>query len=155
MGARSGQIEFLKTRPDLKIRLQATPSENLERWLELQTMTSACVGLLAQHILRRFPDVPANEAMEYAAALLTQPMKNFSRDVVRSDLYYNWRCANRGSVPKDLIDDMYQVLNAVYCDAYATREEGQAEYAPLLLTSKTKVAIYSHGPVDQWIENLC
>jgi hypothetical protein len=154
LGTRSGQINFLEGRTDLKTRLQAVPSDNLERWLELQTKTSACIGLLTQHILQRFREVPPNEAEEYAAALLAPPPKNFSRGVVRSDLYYNWRCANRGSVPKDLIDDMYHVLNAVYCDVYATREQGQAEYAPLILTPNTKVAIYSSGPVDQWIENL-
>jgi hypothetical protein len=30
----------------------------------------------------------------------------------------------------------------------------KAEYAPLILTANTKVAIYSSGPMDQWIENL-
>jgi len=75
--------------------------------------------------------------------------------VIRSDLYYNWRCAHRESVPKDLIDDMYHVLNSVYCDIYTTAEKGQAEYAHLLLTSNTKVAIYADAsPVDRWIESL-
>lgn len=154
LGTRSGQINFLEGRADLKTRLQAVPSDNLERWLELQTKTSACVGLLAQHILGRFRDVSPNDAVKLAAALLAPPHKNFARGVVRSDLYYNWRCANRGSVPKDLIDDMYHVLNAVYCDFYATREQGQAEYAPLILTPSAKVAIYTDGPVGQWIESL-
>jgi hypothetical protein len=68
---------------------------------------------------------------------------------------YNWRCANRGSVPKDLIDDMYHVLNAVYCDVYASAEAGQAEYAHLLLTPATRVAIYDKLlPVDEWMVNL-
>jgi hypothetical protein len=86
--------------------------------------------------------------------VLLAQSKRFAKGVVRSDLYYNWRCANRGSEPKDLIDDMYHVLNAVYCDVYATREEGQAEYAPLTLSPKTKVAIYAGGRIDQWIESL-
>lgn len=154
LGARSGQISFLESRNDLKTRLKAVQPENLERWLELQAMTGACVGLLAGHVLRRFSDIPPNEAQEYAVALLADPSNKFSRGVVRSDLYYNWRCANRESVPKDLIDDMYHVLNAVYCDVYATREEGQAEYAPLILAPNARVATYSCGPIDQWIESL-
>jgi len=46
------------------------------------------------------------------------------------------------------------VLNAVYFGVYATKEEGQAEYAPFILTPDTNVAIYSGDPVDQWIESL-
>jgi hypothetical protein len=45
-------------------------------------------------------------------------------------------------------------LNAVYFGVYATKEEGQAEYAPFILTPDTNVAIYSGDPVDQWIESL-
>jgi len=51
----------------------------------------------------------------------------------------------RESVPKDLIDDMYHVLNAVYCDVYATAERRQAEYASLILALNTTVAIYPGG----------
>jgi hypothetical protein len=70
-------------------------------------------------------------------------------------LYYNWRCANRGSNPKDLFDDMYHVLNAIYCDVYATKERGHAEYAGLLLTTNTKVAIYDgRTPVGGWIGSV-
>ena len=102
-----------------------------------------------------FYGLPTAKAVEQAKCLLNVPAKRFARGVVRADLYYNWRCAKRDSVPKDLIDDMYHVLNAVYCDVYATAEKGQAEYAHLLLTSNTKVAVYTGAmPVDQWIESL-
>ena len=152
---RSGQIEHLNRRADIKQYLKGVSPENLEQWLQKETTSPAGVRILTHHILRRFPEVPAEEAVEYASALLTPPSKRFARGVIRSDLYYNWRCAHRDSVPKDLIDDMYHVLNSVYCDVYATAERGQAEYAHLLLTSNTKVAIYADGsPVDQWIENL-
>jgi hypothetical protein len=154
LSSRSNQIKFLDERDDVKLRLQSIPAENLERWLEFETHTTTCIGVLAQHIMRRFPQASPNEAVEYAAALLAPPPKNFARGVVRADLYYNWRCANRGSVPKDLIDDMYHVLNAVHCDVYATSEEGQADYAPFILTPNTRVAIYSDGPIDQWIETI-
>jgi hypothetical protein len=87
-------------------------------------------------------------------ALLANPRFRFSRGVVRADLYYNWRCANRGSNPPDLIDDMFHVLNATYCDVYATKDKKQLEYAGLMLTADTRVEIYTSGPVDQWLLGL-
>jgi hypothetical protein len=53
-----------------------------------------------------------------------------------------FRLAQISPNSKDLVDDMYQVLNASYCAVYATAEPGQAEYASLLLTDMTQVAIY-------------
>jgi hypothetical protein len=37
--------------------------------------------------------------------------------------YYNWRCARHGSNRPDLIDDMFHVLNATYCDVYVSKEK--------------------------------
>src|SRR5712671_372308 len=51
-----------------------------------------------------------------------------AKGIVRTDLYFNWRCANRGSTPGDLADDLYHVLNASYCAIYATAEPRQAVY---------------------------
>lgn len=47
-------------------------------------------------------------------------------------LFSNWRCANTDSVPRDLVDDMYHVLNASYCSIYATADANQMKYASLL-----------------------
>jgi len=78
-----------------------------------------------------------------------------ARALVKADLYYNWRCANYGSVPRDLMPDLYHLVNAVYCDIYATAESKHARLAPLVLTSKTSVAIYDEsGPVDDWLVGL-
>src|SRR5258708_6497506 len=152
---RSNQIDHLKNRADTKDRLKAVSPENFEQWLQNEVTSHVGTALLTFHIVGRFPEIPIGEAAEYASALLAPPSKRFARGVVRSDLYYNWRCAHRDSVPIDLIDDMYHVLNSVYCDVYATAEKGQAEYAHLLLTSNTKVAIYADAsPVGQWIESL-
>ena|ERR1700758_3315942 len=104
---------------------------------------------------QRFPEVPLNEVAEYAVVLVATPSMRYSRAVVRASLYYNWRCANRDSVPKDVIDDIYHVLNSVYCDIYATGEAKQAEYVQLLRAPNTTVAIYDRSlPVDQWLESL-
>jgi hypothetical protein len=51
---------------------------------------------------------------------------------------------------------MYHVLNATYCEVYATAESGQTEYARLLLTDKTKIAIYEDGQesLEEWLVAL-
>jgi len=55
-----------------------------------------------------------------------------------------------------MLDDMYHVLNSVYCAVYATTEEKQEQYARFLLTADTKVAVYDRKtPADRWIESLC
>jgi hypothetical protein len=78
-----------------------------------------------------------------------------AKALVRADLYYNWRCAHRDSVKKDLYDDMYHVLGAIHCDAYVTKEPAQAEYAHLLLTRASIVHVYPPEiPIDQWLESL-
>jgi hypothetical protein len=76
------------------------------------------------------------------------------RGVVRADLYYNWRCAHRDSNRPDLIDDMFHVLNATYCDVYVSKEKNQLEYAGLLPSRATRVEIYDGSPVDKWLEKL-
>ena len=148
---RTNQIAFLESRPDIKSQLQSIAIDQLPQWLDGETKRPAGVAILTNHILRRFPDVPLDEASEYATALLSKQMR-FSTAMIRCDLYYNWRCANRGSVPRDLIDDVYHVLNAVYCDLYATAEANQGEYAHLLLSDNTRVAIYDRKtPIDEWL----
>jgi hypothetical protein len=46
------------------------------------------------------------------------------------------------------------VLQATYCDIYATAEAKQSEYASLLLTD-TRVEIYDRKiTIDRWLEAL-
>jgi hypothetical protein len=149
--ARTNQIAFLDSRPDIKSRLLSIPIDNFSQWLDGEMKSLAGIGILANHIRRRFPNVPFDQISDYASALHRKQMR-FSMAIIRCDLYYNWRCANRGSVPRDLIDDMYHVLNAVYCDVYATAEAKQEGYAGLLLSEKTQVAIYDEKtPIDEWL----
>ena len=124
-------------------------------WLQAETVADdPGAAILAGHV-RRFSEASPLDAVECALGLLDSPDCRVARALVRADLYYNWRCANRGSNPKDLFDDMHHVLNAIYCDVYATKESGHAEYAGLLLTTNTRVAIYDgRTPVGEWIEAL-
>jgi hypothetical protein len=118
-------------------------------------MTDRGATQLAAQITRRFREASSEEADKWASGLLASPTYRLARALVRADLYYSWRCANRGSNPKDLYDDMYHVLNAIYCDTYATKEPGHAKYAGLLLTPNTRVAIYDgQNPVGEWINAL-
>jgi hypothetical protein len=151
---RRGQVDHFETRDDMKQELKSIRPGDLPKWLDAKTTTPAGAAMLTYHIVRIFPDAPPADVFEYAEALLAHRAFRFAKGVIRADLYYNWRCANRDSNPPDLVDDMFHVLNAMYCDVYATKDKKQREYAGLLLTSSTKVAIYNGGPVDQWLLEL-
>jgi hypothetical protein len=146
------QKQLLESRPDAKLYLKSVARRGLHQWLDAETYSPAGLATLKDHILRRFPEAPATEALEYASALLASSACRTARGMVRASSYYLWRCACRDSVPSDLFDDMYHVLNSAHCDVYATGEAGQWEYAQLLLTASTRVAIYDgQTPIDQWL----
>jgi hypothetical protein len=148
---RTVQIAFLGGRPDIKGQLRLIPADQLSQWLDGETNSLVGTEILAHQIRRRFYDVSLIRAAQFAAVLLSKKMR-FSMAIIRCDLYYNWRCANRESVPRDVIDDIYHILNAVYCDVYATAEAKQGKYAPLLLSNETQVAIYDKKtPIDEWL----
>jgi hypothetical protein len=152
---RLGQKQRLESRPDAKQYLKSVSPEKLNQWLQAETRSAAGSENLRDHIRRRFPQATETEAAEYASALLASPMCRMAGCLVRAGSYYMWRCAYRDSVPGDLFDDMYHVLNSVYSDVYATREKKQEDYAGLLVTDSTTVAIYSDQmPIDQWLQDL-
>jgi hypothetical protein len=155
--ARLGQKEHIEGRPDIRDKLRAISEEMLPTWLEETSTTPNpdALSLLSDRIRYRFNESTPVDSLQYANALIQSPTLRFSKASIRADLYYNWRCANRGSNSKDLYDDMYHVLEAAYCDAYVTKEPGQAKYAHLVLTKDTTVHIYSpEVPIDQWLEAL-
>jgi hypothetical protein len=152
---RLNQIRYFESRTHMKRYLRNVSQGSLEQWLQMESLSAAGVEILTGHILKQFPEAPKMEATEYASALLNSSASRMARGLVRADLYYNWRCANRDSNPKDLIDDIYHVLNSVHCGVYASEEGKQLEYAELLLTANTRVAIYDgQTPVDSWLESL-
>ena len=155
--ARSGQKEHTEPRPDVTERLRAISTDKLRAWLtdSTATATPTALSLLSEKIRHRFPEATIDDSRSYARALLESQTLRAAKALVRADLYFNWRCAHRGSNPKDLYDDMYHVLGAIYCDAYATKEPAQTEYAYLLLTPATSVHIYADEvPIDRWLESL-
>jgi hypothetical protein len=154
LSARSNQIEHFIRRPDMKQELKSIPEAKVAEWLDTESTGDRGVTLLTFQVTRRFPEATLEDAVAYACAMLERSMR-LARGLVRFDLYRNWRCAHRGSISKSLVDDSSHVLNAVYCDVYATEDAEQAGYAPLLQTANTRVAVYPRTmPVDRWIESL-
>jgi hypothetical protein len=151
-GNRRNIMLFIDERPALKKSLAAISSQNLEDWLRQESISIRGHSNLARHIALRFPEISENAVTEYAVGLFAPPMKRHARGLVRADLYLHWRYAQFGTLSKDLVDDVYHVLNSSYCEMYATADPKQS-YAPLLLTSNTKVSTWNRNePVDEWLE---
>jgi hypothetical protein len=148
-------ITFVDDKPTLKKHLSTIPSKALENWLRKESVSIRGHSNLARHIALRFPEIPEYEVTEYAVGLFTLPIKRYARGLVRGDLYLHWRYSQFGALPKDLVHDVYHVLNASYCDMYATADPGQDKYAHLLLTSNTKMSIWLRDkPFEIWLESL-
>jgi hypothetical protein len=149
---RLGQAAYLKDWPDVRRQLAEISPEQLPQWLDAELISQASREHLAGQIKEYFPEAALDETAEWAQALLGSPIGRVSKAIVRRTLYYNWRCAHRESVPKDVYFDSNHILNANYADVYATKELGQLEYAELLLTPSTRIAICGGDrPVEHWL----
>ena len=150
---REDQRNHFDGRPELKQHLLKVAESDLPNWLPAETMTASGVAITSGHLERILGGSrpPAN----WSLAFLRSPVSVASKGVVRADLYYNWRAANRGSNPADLMDDMLHVLQAIYCGMYVTEEPKQKQYTHLLLSAATRVEIYDHAQtVSKWLESL-
>lgn len=153
--SRESQKGHLENRPDMKAQFLVVAENNLAAWLNEKVSGNVGAALLSGHLLRIYESPNTYAAFSTALGLLQHPAARIAKAVVRADLYSNWRCAHRGSNPGDLIDDMYHVLNAAYCDVYATADAGQKEYASLLLCQWTRPAIYDgKAPLRDWLLSL-
>jgi hypothetical protein len=149
-----GIIAHLDANPALKLELTQIAPENVEGWLRTESVTVQGHSNLARHIQLRFPMVPDNQIEEYAIALFSLPMKRYARGLVRADLYLHWRYARFGVLNESLAHDVYHVLNASYCDRYVTADR-QQQYAPMLLTSNTKVSVWARDKaINDWLKSL-
>jgi hypothetical protein len=150
--ARSGQKIHLQSRQNVADRLMAVTEDGLQEWLDREMLSEVGAAMLAGHLLRMYKGLPPETAEMNARALLQIPPSRIAKGIVRADLYSNWRCANRGSNPRDLVDDLYHVLNSSYCSFYITAEPKQTEYASLMLSQWTRAAIYDDKtPIDAWL----
>jgi hypothetical protein len=150
---RSDQKSHIDGKPETANRLKGVFDDQLAAWLDNEVVSANGAGILAGHLSKMYTEgLSLETAIQVAQTLLHIPPSRISKGIVRADLYYNWRCAMRGSNPSDLLDDIYHVLNASYCDIYATAEAAQDKYASMLLDGWTKVAIYDgKTPVDTWL----
>jgi hypothetical protein len=152
---RIDQVTHFVNRPDMKAKLQGGQRDALQTWLEAESLSDQGTLMLAAHLTRIHTDASRNVAQNNAYFLLRLPGSRVAKALVRTDLYLNWRCANYGGVPRDIVDDAYHVLNASYCSVYATADTDQRKYAHLLLDKRTQVAIYEDGaPLDEWLIGL-
>jgi hypothetical protein len=152
---RSKIIEHIQRWPETERALKAVPSECLNDWLTIEMTSQRAIKYLAWQIRDYFPEAPVDEAEEYAQPLLASRVGRVAKALVRRNLYLNWRCANRRSVPKDLFCDSNHILNSSYCDVYATKDQEQIKYAGLFLPLATKIAVYARPmPIDEWFESL-
>ena len=106
----SGRKQFSEsTRADQKAHLDGkeqvtnqfkTVSESqLSTWLDRDTASDVGAAILARHLLRIYENISVARAIKNALALLSIAPSRVAKGVVRADLYYNWRCSNRGSKP--------------------------------------------------------
>ncbi|MGC2741851.1 MAG: hypothetical protein WA672_01595, partial [Candidatus Angelobacter sp.] len=145
--------DHFEGREELKQSWVKVPETELPKWLQTETMTASGGAIISSHLSRIAGD--STPPPNWSLAFLGSPVSVASKSVVRADLYYNWRCANRGSNPSDLMDDMLHVLQSIYCHFYVTEEPKQSQYAHLLKGPATRVAIYDHSaPVGNWLEDL-
>jgi hypothetical protein len=153
---RRGVSDFFVANPSLERCYQTITAEQFPRWVAQEARTIRGTQYLASQIQQYFPDESASEIGEYAHYLQTATANRISMGMIRRNIYINWRCAHRGSVPKDLFADSTHIVNANYCDVYGTAEKGQAEYASHLLTLSTRVYIYDQKAtsIDEWLLSL-
>lgn len=137
----------------LKTRLSRVSSTDLPKWITKEAQRSGRF-ILKQHLAKLLPRGQQRQIAIAAKRLLESRRFRLSHAVVRADLYGNWRAANTGSMPRDLLPDLDHAVTASYFDVYATKEVAQAKYAPLIL-GKTKIAIYDEKvPIAKWLESL-
>ena len=144
----------LRDQPMLKDELSGIDESSLPSWLEEQLKSDQAIRLLVEKVGLQFPIIAPTERHEYATALINNKSP-LATGMLRADFYYSWRCARNGSNPGDLLDDLYHVLNASYCDVYATAEVKQSQYTGLILHS-TRTAIYDQNDqcLDRWLISI-
>lgn len=137
----------------LLTRTAGVSVDGLSSWIKKELPRSGR-RVLRGHLARVFPGSQVRELTWIAKKLLGSNRYPIAHALTRADLYTNWRFSQSGSMPRDLPSDTYHIVNAAYCDIYATSEEAQARYAPLVLT-KTKVALYGGDvAVSFWLTQI-
>jgi len=150
---RAGMSAQYSRASTLKDRLSRVAPSDLPKWINKEAKQSGRF-ILKQHLAKLLPGGQPRQLGIATKRLLASSRFRLSHAVVRADLYGNWRSANTGSMPRDLLPDLDHIVTASYFDVYATKETAQGKYAPLVLR-KTSVAIYDgKQPISTWLESL-
>jgi len=137
----------------LKVRLSRVSPTDLPTWITKEAQRSGRF-ILKQHLAKLLPGAQPRQIAIATKRLLARQGFRLSHSVVRADLYSNWRAANSGSMPRDLLPDLDHIVTASYFDVYATKEAAQGKYAPVVL-GKTVIAIFDGKlPISAWLESL-
>jgi hypothetical protein len=145
--SRSDAAEFTNQRPDLK-RVCATAT--FEEFLRTVHPVDR-LKTLRTHLAEEFPTTAPNVLTEVAVAMIRNPSHRVAHTMVRADLYVTWRAARAGTLSRDVLDDCYHLVNASYCDVYATKDRPQSGYAPALM-GPTEVCFYDGtSPLSDWL----
>ena len=148
---RNRQLAFSQSDLSLNEEFRRVAPSDFDRWIRVNTNSQLGRDALTQQLVWQFPEESRLDLAQYSNFLLQNDCR-VACGIVRSVIYYNWRCVHRGSNPPDLLDDMYHVLSAPYCDIYATEEIKQKEYACTILQGPTQVHIYQRGErLDDWL----
>jgi len=153
---RTNQMARLANSPALLARMKAVAQIDLKPFLDVESKSLQALRILDFHLRNVFPDLPWAIVRELSNILLHSGIAPFTHSLIRATLYMNWRSANFGGLASDVPDDMYHVLNATYCDIYATGEASQG-YATDLLASKTSFKVYPRDKavtIDDWLVSL-
>jgi hypothetical protein len=153
---RRGIAHYIDSAPVLQRALGSVSEEELPGWIRWVRSTTDGVNYLAWQIKHYFDDKPFEDIYEYAQLLQRSTANRVAMGLTARNFYFNWRYVHHDSIKKDLFFDSQHIVNANYCDVYATKEPKQARYAHLLLTPATRVCVYdpTQMPINQWLLSL-
>lgn len=121
---------FVRNYPELSNEMRHVTRPDLAKWITQQTTKPRGVFILAAYLGCQFPENKPHELHWAAGRLLLEKRYRVSRALTSDALYFQWRGANFGSVPKDFSEDTYHVVNSSYCNFFVTEDAGQATHAP-------------------------
>jgi hypothetical protein len=128
--SRSRMREHLETHPKEKAMLDRIQDDaHLSHFIKTQGVGRHGQLLLLGHLSAEFRQNSRDDLACVAALLLQSSRYRVSHVMVRTGLYLNWRCAQRGSIRSDLPDDTFHIVNAAYSDVFVTTEDDQADIA--------------------------
>jgi len=137
--------------------LSELPESSLNDWITKELLNIGSLRRLLEKLIALFPEEPTPDLLEWAQVLLRSPECKVTQGLLRTDLYYNWRCAktDRNVAAKDLLPDTYHVINALYCSAYVTSESKQRKYLELLGLKSNQFYIWDGVErIDMWLKSV-